>query len=71
MLPSGESVSGTLIDLDPFDVAMLDASGWYHSYSRDEVKLEIHDPLQAHREMMPKYTDADMHNMLAYLETLK
>lgn len=70
-LPSGESVSGTLIDLDAFDIAMLDSSGWYHSYARDGVKLEIHDPLQAHREMIPKYTDKDMHNMLAYLETLK
>ena len=70
-LPSGETVSGTLIDLDAFDVAMIDSSGWYHSYPRASVKLDVRDPLQTHREMIPKYTDNDMHNMLAYLETLK
>jgi cytochrome c oxidase cbb3-type subunit 3 len=70
-LPSGESMSGTLIDVDAFDVAVIDSDGWYHSYSRAGTQLEIRDPLQAHREMLPRYTDRDMHNMLAYLETLK
>jgi cytochrome c oxidase cbb3-type subunit 3 len=70
-LPSGESISGTLVDLDAFDVELIDASGWYHSYPRARVQLVIRDPLQAHREMLPNYTDRDMHNMLAYLETLK
>jgi cytochrome c oxidase cbb3-type subunit III len=70
-LASGESVSGTLIDADAFDVALIDANGWYRSYPRDGVQLEIRDPLQAHRDMLPHYTDREMHNMLAYLETLK
>jgi cytochrome c oxidase cbb3-type subunit 3 len=33
--------------------------------------VELHDPLAAHRELLHKYTDADIHNILAYLETLK
>lgn len=70
-LPSGESISGTLIDLNAFDVGLIDANGWYHSYSRTRVQLEITDPLRVHREMLPNYRDRDMHNMLAYLETLK
>lgn len=70
-LPSGESVSGTLEHLDEFDVALLDSSGQYRSWSRDGVHVELHDPLAAHRELLHKYTDADIHNILAYLETLK
>jgi mono/diheme cytochrome c family protein len=70
-LASGESISGTLVDVDAFDVALIDANGWYHSYPRSRVQLQIHDPLKAHREMLPYYTDREMHDMLAYLETLK
>ncbi len=69
---SGPSFTGTLEYLDDFDVALRDASGEYHSFSRDaHVKVEIHDPLAAHAELLKKYTDSDMHNLLAYLETLK
>ena len=35
------------------------------------IKLEVKDPLAAHRSLLTKYTDSDMHNMLAYLETLQ
>jgi cytochrome c oxidase cbb3-type subunit III len=35
------------------------------------MKVMIKDPLAAHRELLQKYTDADMHNLLAYLVTLK
>lgn len=70
-LPSGESVTGALVEADAFDVALVDSAGWYRSYPRSEVAVEIRDPLQAHRDMLPKYTDTLMHNMLAYLETLK
>ena len=33
--------------------------------------MEVHDPLAAHAELLRQYTDADMHNVLAYLVTLK
>jgi cytochrome c oxidase cbb3-type subunit III len=71
-LASGQTVSGTLEYLDDFDVALRDASGTYHSFSRDtHLKVEVHDPLAAHAELLKKYSDADMHNLLAYLVTLK
>jgi len=71
-LASGQSFSGTLEYLDDFDVALRDASGDYHSFSRDaHLKVEVHDPLSVHAELLKKYTDADMHNLLAYLVTLK
>lgn len=70
-LASGKTVSGTLKRIDDFDVSIWDSSGTYRSWPRDEVKVEIEDPLQAHRDLLSKYTDADMHNLLAYLETLK
>jgi mono/diheme cytochrome c family protein len=70
-LPSGETVSGTLKLIDDFNISMYDSAGMYHSWPRSQVKVEIKDPLAAHRELLAKYSDADMHNILAYLETLK
>ena len=71
-LASGQSVSGTLEFVDDFNVGLRDASGDYHAFARDaHVKVEIRDPLAAHADLLKKYTDADMHNLLAYLVTLK
>ena len=70
-LASGEKASGTLAHLDEFSVALRDGTGWYRSWPRDQVKVEVKDPLEKHRELLGKYTDADVHNVFAYLETLK
>jgi mono/diheme cytochrome c family protein len=70
-LASGEQVSGTLDHLDEFTVSLRDASGWYHSFSRDNATVEVQDPRAAHEDLLPAYTDEEMHNVLAYLETLK
>jgi cytochrome c oxidase cbb3-type subunit III len=73
-LPSGESFSGTLDRIDDFTVSLHDSTGQFHSFARDNTtppKVEIHDPLTAHTEMLPHYTDADIHNVTAYLVTLK
>ena len=70
-LVTGETVSGELIHIDEFNVTFRDANGWTRSVSRDGAKVDINDPLAAHRALLPQYTDADMHNTLAYLETLK
>ncbi len=69
-LPSGKTVTGSLDHLDEFEVALRDSDGWYRSWARDKVQVQVKDPLAAHRELMPKYTDADVHNVFAYLETL-
>jgi cytochrome c oxidase cbb3-type subunit III len=52
-------------------VSLNDASGWYRSFARDKVKVELQDALTAHRELLGKLTQADVHNLFAYLETLK
>jgi len=70
-LPSGEQVKGQLVHADDFVVGLRDASGWYRSFSRDRVKVEIQDPLAAHRELLDKLTQADVHNLFAYLASLK
>ena len=70
-LPSGQELSGTLDHIDEFAVSLHDSSGWYHSFSRENTKIDVQDPRAAHAALLPKYTDDDMHNVLAYLETLK
>ena len=70
-LSSGERVSGDLKTLNTYDVVLQDAAGKTHAFVADEVKVEVNDPLAAHRELLPKYTDADVHNLFAYLWTLQ
>ncbi|MCU1234200.1 MAG: cytochrome c, class [Candidatus Solibacter sp.] len=70
---SGKAISGTLDRVDDFSVSLRDSEGLYHSFTRDGAtpKVEIHDPLKMHTDMLSKYTDADIHNVTAYLVTLK
>jgi cytochrome c oxidase cbb3-type subunit III len=70
-LASGERVSGTLDHVDEFAVSMHDSAGWYRSFSRESVTVDLEDPRAAHEGLLPKYTDQKMHDVLAYLETLK
>ena len=71
--PTGAAVTGALTYLDDFTVSLMDASGENKSWSRDVpgLQIQVKDPLQAHADLLPKYSDAEMHNVLAYLETLK
>ena len=72
-LPSGQSYKGTLERIDDFNVALLDSNGDYHSFSRNGnmPRVDLNDPVKYHYDMLPKYTDADIHNLTAYLVTLK
>ena len=73
-LPSGQSFSGALVRMTDFDITLYDpAAGQQRSWLRSgEVpKVTLTDPLQAHVDMWTKWTDADMHNMTAYLAGLK
>jgi cytochrome c oxidase cbb3-type subunit 3 len=67
---SGEQFEGALQHLDEFDLAITNKAGWHRSWARNEVEYTVHDPLETHRKLLAKYTDADMHNIFAYLETL-
>jgi len=68
---SGGTVTGSIVKLDDFDVALRDSNGDYHYWPRSGVKVSIVDNLQGHRSLLPLYTDADIHDVTAYLETLK
>ena len=70
-LASGQVVTGRLTYRDEFTIALTDASGWYRSWPTKQVRFTVDDPLQAHVEQLGKYTDADMHDVLAYLQTLR
>jgi cytochrome c oxidase cbb3-type subunit 3 len=70
-LPSGEKIQGKVAHIDDFEIALRDTSGWYHAYPRDQVKVELNDRLAAHRALLDKITQAEMHNLFAYLQTLK
>jgi mono/diheme cytochrome c family protein len=73
ILPSGQSFSGKLDHIDDFTVALTDAHGDYHSFVRrgDVPGVQTDDPLKTHTDMLMKYKDADIHNLTAYLVTLK
>jgi cytochrome c oxidase cbb3-type subunit III len=68
---TGETISGRLAYRDEFTIALTDASGWYRSWPTNQVTFTVNNPLDAHSEQLGKYTDNDMHNVLAYLQTLR
>jgi cytochrome c oxidase cbb3-type subunit III len=70
-LPSGERATGTLAYRDEFTIALRDASGWYRSWPADTVKVAVDDRLDAHVQLLGRYTEAEMHDVLAYLQTLR
>jgi cytochrome c oxidase cbb3-type subunit III len=72
-LPSGEKVEGTLDRLDDFAVSLTDADGTHRSFriDGDVPHVQVHDPLLPHRELLRIYTDDDIHNVTAFLVTLK
>ncbi len=61
----------TLEAIDDFTVGLRDAEGYYRSFPRDAVKVDIQDPLAAHVQLLRQYTDKNFHDILAYLVTLK
>jgi len=70
-LASGEAITGRLAYLDEFTVGLVDESGNYRSWRTRDVKYKVDSPVEAHVEQFPKYTDDDIHNLMAYLQTLR
>ena len=69
---SGAAITGVLVHLDDFNVALRDSAGEYRSFKRSAgMKVVKNDPAQVHHELLDKYTDKNMHDIVAYLETLK
>jgi cytochrome c oxidase cbb3-type subunit III len=71
--PNGQTVQGQLKQIDDFVVALTDADGNYHSYPRhgEIPKVVVKNPLQPHLDMLRTFKDDDIHNLTAYLVTLK
>jgi mono/diheme cytochrome c family protein len=73
-LPGGQSVSGTLDRVDDFFVSLHDADGNLRTFPREsstEPRVAINDPLKAHTDLLHTYTDQEIHDITAYLVTLK
>jgi cytochrome c oxidase cbb3-type subunit III len=70
---SGERVDGRLVRIDDFLVTIALADATVRTFRRDGdvPKVDVHDPMKAHRDLLSVYTDQDMHDVTAYLVTLK
>jgi cytochrome c oxidase cbb3-type subunit 3 len=72
-LSSGQKVEGRLVRIDDFIVTLAEADGTQQTFRRDgnNPRVEIHDPLQPHKALLGVYSDKDIHNLTAYLVTVK
>lgn len=70
---SGERIAGRLERLNDFLVVLTTTDGQHRSFTRrgDNPRIEVEDPLARHTELLPLYADRDIHNVTAYLSTLK
>jgi cytochrome c oxidase cbb3-type subunit 3 len=72
-LPDGSKVEGVQARLDDFIVSLVTDDGVTRTFPRSgaEPKVEVSDPYAAHQRLVPTYTDRDIHNLTAFLVTLK
>jgi cytochrome c oxidase cbb3-type subunit III len=69
----GKRVEGRLGRIDDFIVTLTESDGTARSFRRDgdTPKVEVHDPMQPHKDLLRVYTDKDIHDVTAYLVTVK
>lgn len=68
----GQTESGTLVRMDDFEVALRDEQGVFHAWKRTPtMQVTVDDPYKAHDDLLEEITDSDIHNLVAYLETMK
>lgn len=70
-LRSGKQVQGRLVHQDPFYVSVVDTDGWYRSWPATDVKVQVKNPLAGHLDLLQTISDKEIHDVFAYLETLK
>jgi cytochrome c oxidase cbb3-type subunit III len=72
-MANGQKLEGRLNRIDDFIVTLTQADGTQRTVDRDGdvPKVEVHDPMKPHKDLLPVYTDADIHNVTAYLATIK
>jgi cytochrome c oxidase cbb3-type subunit 3 len=70
---AGARVEGRLVRIDDFIVVLMQGDGTRRTFVRkgDDPKIELRDPADAHRALVSTLTDRDMHNVTAYLWTMK
>jgi mono/diheme cytochrome c family protein len=69
---AGPAVSGLLVELNDFTITLRDSDGFSRTFTRTpSLAISKHDPLAAHRTMLDEITDRNIHDLVAYLETLK
>ena len=66
-----KTITGTLEYRDDFTLGMRDSQGNYQSFDATKVTFELKDPYAEHERLLPLYTDKNIHDLLAYLVTLK
>jgi cytochrome c oxidase cbb3-type subunit 3 len=72
-MPSGERIEGIVDLIDDFTVTLLLANGQRRTITTfgTTARVELRDPLQPHKELLPIYTDSDIHDVTAYLASLR
>jgi hypothetical protein len=72
-LPSGQTVKGKLSRIDDFTVSLVDSDGNYRSFRRDGdvPKVVVKNPFEPHLDLLRTFADSDIHNLTAYLVTVK
>jgi cytochrome c oxidase cbb3-type subunit 3 len=71
--PNGSKVEGRLVRIDDFSVTLVTDDGTQRTFRRngDTPKVQVNDPLEPHMKLLTGYTDKDIHDVTAYLVTLK
>lgn len=70
--PNGRIISGRVTQVSDFQISLVDRAGEQHVIDRGPgVEVQMTDPLAAHQQMIMTLANDDMHNVTAYLETLK
>jgi len=72
-LASGQQLEGALVHQDDFIVTLIQADGTHRSFTRNGgvPKVAVHDPNEAHKKLALTLDDKDMHDVTAYLATIK
>lgn len=70
--PGQPAVSGVLLQMDDFNVALRDESGTYRSFKRTPgLQVVKNDPMAFHQGLLDRLSDKNMHDLVAYLEKVK
>jgi mono/diheme cytochrome c family protein len=70
--PSGAAISGALVEMDDQFVTLRNPDGTPRVVRRvPGTRVVKNDPLQAHHELLDRLTDTNIHDLVAYLETMK